>query len=85
MKNENVPAAEFSETTIAATKRNQPKQISSVMNLCLIGIFTTMLAASLASSQTAATAGSGAERTAQQQSSDGSSSDTDTEIIQELG
>jgi Putative beta-barrel porin-2, OmpL-like. bbp2 len=84
MKNENVPAAEFSETTIAATKRNQPKQISSVMNLCLIGIFTTMLAASLASSQTAATAGSGAERTAQQQSSDGSSSDTDTEIIQEL-
>jgi hypothetical protein len=66
------------------TKYNQPKQRSLVMSLCLIGIFTTMLAASLASSQTAAAAGSGAERTAQQQSVGGSSSDTDMEIIQEL-
>jgi hypothetical protein len=66
------------------TKRNRPKQISSVINLCLIGIFIILLAVSLASSQTGSTADSGSERNAQQQSSGGSSSDTDTEIIQEL-
>ena len=65
------------------TERNKSKQPSSAVRL-FIGVFTTLLAASFASSQTAATAGSGSERTAPQQSSGGSGSDTDTEIIQEL-
>jgi Putative beta-barrel porin-2, OmpL-like. bbp2 len=69
------------------TEPNKSKPLSSVWGLCFIGIFTTLLAASFASSQTPATAdgaGSGSESAAQQQPSGGSGSDTDTEIIQEL-
>jgi TolA-binding protein len=68
------------------TERNTWKQLSSLMSL-FIGLFTTLLAASFASSQTATTAGqagSGPEGSAQEQSSSGSGSDTDSEIIQEL-
>lgn len=65
---------------------NKWKQLSSLMSL-FIGLFTTLLAAAFASSQTATTAGqagSGSERSAQEQSSSGSGPDSDTEIIQEL-
>jgi hypothetical protein len=57
------------------------------MSLGLIGVFTTLLAASYASSQTAPTAGgagSALERIAQQQPSGASAGDTDAEIMQEL-
>jgi hypothetical protein len=68
------------------TERNKWKQLSSLMSL-FVGLFTTLLAASFASSQTATIAGeagSGSERSVRGQSNSGSGSDTDTEIIEEL-
>src|SRR5262245_5407102 len=71
------------------TKGDQSKQLSSAVQLCFIGVFTTVLATSLAFSQTAAKAAgsdaSGSELAEQQQPmSATSASDADTEIIQEL-
>jgi hypothetical protein len=71
------------------TKRNQSKQLSWAMQFCFIGVFTTVLAASLGFSQTATQAadngGSESELTAQQQSVSATAApDTDAAIIQEL-
>jgi len=66
------------------TERNKWKQRSEVTSL-FIGVFSTLLAASIASSQTTAAVqtGPGSERSVQEQSSR-PSADSDTEIIQEL-
>lgn len=68
------------------TERDRPQQISSVINLCLIGLSSTLLATSFALSQTAATeeVARSEPDNAAQQSRDSSSSDKDAEIIQEL-
>lgn len=65
-------------------ERNKWKQRSEVASL-FIGVFSTLLAASIASSQTTAAVqtGPGSERSVQEQSSR-PSADGDTEIIQEL-
>jgi hypothetical protein len=70
-------------------KGNYSKQLSLAIHLCFIGAVSTVLAPSLAFSQTAATAMdngvSGSEPAAQQQPrSAASASDTDAQIIQEL-
>jgi len=71
------------------TERNKWKQLSSARKICFIGVFTTLLAASCAFSQTAPTEpagrGSGSEASGQQQpKGTASASDADAEIIREL-
>jgi hypothetical protein len=71
------------------TERNKWKQLSSARKICFIGVFTTLLAASCAFSQTAPTEpagrGSGSEASGQQQpKGTASASDVDAEIIREL-
>src|SRR5215468_2027950 len=71
------------------TGRSTSKHLLSVCKFCLIGISTTLLATSVALSQTVATGsvgrGSALEAAAQdQQAGGGSPSDADAEIIQEL-
>jgi len=71
------------------TERNKWKQLSSARKICFTGVFTTLLAASCAFSQTAPTEpavrGSGSEASGQQQpKGTASASDADAEIIREL-
>ena len=70
------------------TERNKWKQLSSARKICFIGVFTTLLAASCAFSQTAPTEpagrGSGSEASGQQQPTGTAASDADAEIIREL-
>jgi len=75
------------------TESNRPKQLSLAAKPCFIGVFTTLLAASLAFSQSAATEpggrGPGSEAAGQQQPASPASvsdqdQDRDREIVQEL-